>query len=209
MSRNMDSTADFGHGPLPEESPDADWQPPVLWRQGGWANMFRFIPRLQSLIIDFDAHEQNRVDVGKRAEWAARVWRFPLWTPRPDGCTYLAAKAGDIQLSSWRGVPDHFPLHCPFCRKNLRVSNPDVCTCSYTTKRMQLLDRGVGPRMYTFTVKWTPRIGKPWVAPFPEPDWVPDGRDKWTPGPGPRERIVPAFTIDGCQPKIFWHSRPN
>lgn len=179
---NFQRTEQFGLGAPPPESPDADWAPPVVWGIDGWAAALRFAPRLQELVVDFDASEENRNSVAARVEWAARAWRFPLWSPRPDNCTYLSAAGNPISNTSWRGFPEHLPGRCSDCFSGFTVGfGWPLCMCPRSNERLGLAERGLRPRMYTWTVRWTPRVGKPWVVPFEE-DALPDGRWKWEEG---------------------------
>lgn len=179
-AHNVGRTAGFGRGPPPPESPDVDWAPPVEWHEHCWAILFRYMPRLQTLVIDFDASEANKADVAARVDWAVRVWRFPLWSPRPDGCTYLSAAGNAVKKSSWRGCPGHFDARCPHCGRYFVIpAHSVVCMCPYSDERAEMVERGLGPRMYTWTVTWTPRVGRPWVAPFEEAGLRPNGRWLW------------------------------
>ncbi|KAK3290388.1 uncharacterized protein B0H64DRAFT_57366 [Chaetomium fimeti] len=183
---NKYRTLDFGYGPPPEESPDAEWEPPVVWGDESWADVFLHMPRIKCLVIDFDAYEETWDRDKERVEWAVRVWRFPLWSPRSDGCTYLSAQGHPVRKMSWRGCADHFPPVCSRCSGTL---DPNFmtprCMCEYADEHLKLLERGLGPRIYTWTVKWTPRVGRPWVEPpgfwgrVREPA---DGRWKWEEG---------------------------
>ena len=158
------------------------------------------MPRLGQLIIDFDCREESRADMATRAEWAARVWRFPLWSPRPDGCTYLSAAGNPIGKTSWRGGVGRFSTCCPVCSSAFKTSAgftpiPPVptCVCSYGDERALLIDKGLGPRIYTWTLTWTPRVGRPWVVPYGEYEErksPPDGRWMWEEGDNAELREV-------------------
>lgn len=187
MSKNMRQTTGFGHGPPALEAPDAEWEPPVAWGNNSWADLFRYLPRLRILLIDFETHEEMRRIVKERTEWAARVWRFPLWSGRPDGCTYLSAQGNPVWKTSWRGCADQFSSRCPHCRDWVAPHHtvPNVCMCNYAGDRLQLYERDLGPRMYRWTVMWTPRVGRPWVEPpgyRERPFAKPDGRWEWEEG---------------------------
>lgn len=93
---NISSTIGFGRGEPPQESPDAEWEPPVQWGFGMWAEAFRYLPSLKSVTIDFDTDTQGRSIMCETVAWASRVWRFPLG-PRPDDFTYFSAQGNSVQ----------------------------------------------------------------------------------------------------------------
>ncbi|SPN99054.1 uncharacterized protein DNG_02093 [Cephalotrichum gorgonifer] len=156
LRANMASTADFGSGPPPPESPDAEWEPPVQWNEHAWAESFRYLPRLKTLIMDFDTDPSGVSDMRELAEWASRVWRFPLG-PRPDGFTYLSVQGNPVEKMSWRGTPC---FNRPWYMHS--QTQPEDTEEAWSADRIHLLEKGYGERMYTWTLTWTARIGRPW-----------------------------------------------
>lgn len=163
MVANMRATEDFGRGEPPPETSDAEWEPPVTWGAVAWAEVFRYLPSLRSVTMDFDADGEQREAMGKVVEWAARVWRFPLG-PRPDGFTYLSAQGNPVEKTSWRGPPC-FPRECGECPEGHEQGIGPGGECPWSVREIVLLEKGLGARRYSWTVRWTARVGREWVPP--------------------------------------------
>ena len=164
MVPNWAATEDFGRGEAPPETPDAEWEPPVRWGAFAWADVFRYLPSLRTFTMDFDGNARTQPGVGRIAEWAARVWRFPLG-PRPDDFTYLSAQGSVVERTSWRGPPC-FPLPCNHCPDGHHEQGlGEHGECPWSATQIVLLEKGVGERMHSWTVTWTARVGRKWVPP--------------------------------------------
>jgi hypothetical protein len=136
------------------------------------------MPRLQTFTMDFDAVEYRKEEVEDIVDFATRAWRFPLG-PREDGKTYLSAEGNPVEKTSWRGMPAHMPVTCATCTRYF-----PRCQCPWSRDRKFLLQNGLGPRIYTWSVTWTPRVGKKWERPeWLETTWPPPtGCDTWING---------------------------
>ena len=135
------------------------WAPPVYFGLG-WGLAFRYLPNLKSLVMDFDATDNIRADMETLVEWAVRTWRFPLGPNRPDGMHYLSTEGNPVQKTSWRGLPAHWPVSCPSDDGSFHDDGEYVHTrrgCGSCRRRSLLTEHGHGPRMYTWTITWTPR----------------------------------------------------
>lgn len=135
------------------------------WGRYAWAESFRHLPSLRTLVIDFDTVGGRRYDVEEWAEWASRVWRFPLG-PRPDEFTYLSAQGNPVGKVSWRGAPC-FLRPCTRCvGLHAQALGADGEECPWSAGQISLIEKGYGERVYSWTVTWTARVGKPWIPPL-------------------------------------------
>ena len=162
MKTQMTETKHFGKKP-PQETLEAKWQAPVDFGCDSWGLAFRWMPKLETLAIELETAEHQKCELEPIVEWAARTWRFPLGPKRKDNCTYLSAQGNPVEKMSWRGTSAQWPDRCPSCRSYWVYHQQDECP---SCQRFNLLRRKkVGPRLYSWTVTWTPRVGRTWVPP--------------------------------------------
>ncbi|KAL8359078.1 hypothetical protein RB598_007781 [Gaeumannomyces tritici] len=138
------------------------WMPPGLGfellesdaeLQGPWGRKFVNLPELRTLIIDFDIDQHHREEMGTIVEWAARVWQLPLNPKTNGGYHYLSADGNPIEKITWRGSF----IHSVCCPRGCKFA--DCSTLEWKDKQ-KIVDRqmrGLGARMYTWTVKCTRR----------------------------------------------------
>ncbi|KAL8362562.1 hypothetical protein RB601_008079 [Gaeumannomyces tritici] len=121
--------------------------------QGPWGRKFVNLPELRTLIIDFDIDQHHREEMGTIVEWAARVWQLPLNPKTNGGYHYLSADGNPIEKITWRGSF----IHSVCCPRGCKFA--DCSTLEWKDKQ-KIVDRqmrGLGARMYTWTVKCTRR----------------------------------------------------
>jgi hypothetical protein len=120
-----------------------------------WGQMISRFPYLERFTMDFEHSENKFSELLEVAEWAHRVWRFRLGGYRKG--YFLSAAGNPIKKSSWRGISCHWDSECVNHREGqagtYSEASRDIAACC--SHRRELLQKGLGPRMYTFTVTWT------------------------------------------------------
>ncbi|KAL8392415.1 hypothetical protein RB595_002562 [Gaeumannomyces hyphopodioides] len=163
----------FGGEPVAKEAEDERPQPRPCWVppsidfiQGGWGREFINMHRIEKFTITFDASEARRPAVAILVDWAIRAWRFPL-NPAQTGYHYLSAAGNPIQRMSWRGTRDNVDGRCPDCQQLIMITGACILVdgsydleddyCETHWKIRERFFMNFGPRVYSWTVTWTPR----------------------------------------------------
>ena len=135
--------------------------PPIPFKHGyhvviPWGEMFSKFPYLESLTMDFENSEERFSELSEIAEWAHRVWRFRLGGHMKG--YYLSPVDTPVEKYSWRGLSSHWYPRCigggdhdDRAIGDGTLDPPSPCC----VRRLALMEKGLGPRMYTFTVRWT------------------------------------------------------
>ncbi|CAM1510291.1 Fc.00g006260.m01.CDS01 [Cosmosporella sp. VM-42] len=137
--------------------------PAILFKHGydvpiPWGECFSRFSRLEKLTMDFEHSEDRFYQLLEIAEWARRVWRFRLGGHMKG--YYLSAATTLIRKTSWRGLAADWDRKCPNHRdRNVEEDHHEdegnIPLCCGRCRR--LIGKGIGPRMYTFTVSWIAR----------------------------------------------------
>ena len=126
---------------------------------GSWAYALGMMPNLSELVIDFETNEFRRPDLQKIVGWASTRWRFPVASGRPGTPgqrVWLTTEGNAVRKMSWQGFHYHAPLNCPACGLNRTVEESQLeNSCRLCQRQSRLSQRGRGPRLYVWTVKWT------------------------------------------------------
>ncbi|TLD19285.1 hypothetical protein PspLS_09922 [Pyricularia sp. CBS 133598] len=101
---------------------------------GSWARDFVNFPRIKTLTMNFHCPEDQRRKHEDIIQFVVDTWRFPL-NPKHAGHHYLSVDR--VKRMSWRGNIGDW------------LDEPDGSEAK--------IERGIGPRMYTWTVVWTPK----------------------------------------------------
>ncbi|KAH7160263.1 hypothetical protein B0J13DRAFT_125448 [Dactylonectria estremocensis] len=121
---------------------------------GAWGAALSRYPRLMRFTIDFEYNEDKFDNLLEVAEWAHRVWRFRLGGNMKG--YYLTTDGIPIKKSSWRALSTSWTssqrIHN--CREHNEDRNTPATCCA---NRSDLLNQGIGPRMYRLTVSWEAR----------------------------------------------------
>ncbi|TLD04869.1 uncharacterized protein PgNI_10067 [Pyricularia grisea] len=104
---------------------------------GSWAREFVNFPRIKTLTMNFHCPEGQRRKHEDIIQMVVDTWRFPL-NPKHTGHHYLSID--HVERISWRGDKCNW------------INQPDGSPGAATK-----IERNIGPRMYTWTVVWTPK----------------------------------------------------
>jgi hypothetical protein len=145
-----------------EFSPHVSVNPGNPWTRvtKSWGLAFAHLPNLQRLVIDFETSEDKKVELERIVDWAVRDWKFPL---RSHAGNCLSPEGNVVKRESWRGMPTHWSPSrlCPGCSSHPLFSTPGAglgaTHSSDCIGAARLASRGLGPRMFTWTVVWTAR----------------------------------------------------
>ncbi|KAI1503025.1 hypothetical protein F5X99DRAFT_376522 [Biscogniauxia marginata] len=117
----------------------------IPFQPKAWGLVFEKIPKLRTLIIDFEASEDLKPQMETIVDWAVK-WRFPL-----AGDRYLTAEGQPVEKMGWRGLAHDWSSVLGACCKGLQHCRGDCDDC---------LERGRlevnGPMLYIWTVTWKP-----------------------------------------------------
>lgn len=137
------------------------WVPPsVDFIRGAWGREFINMHHIETFTMSFDACESDRPAVAAFVDWAVRAWRFPL-NPIRAGHHYLSAAGNPVKKMSWRGTRGNVRAYCPHCLQHIKINwsaltgGDNDCDMCWRSQERFLMN--LGPRMYTWTVTWTPR----------------------------------------------------
>ncbi|KAH8844145.1 hypothetical protein MCOR27_011254 [Pyricularia oryzae] len=172
MGAMMKTTSEFGRIPQGSVLKDSaagrpSWMPPqVRYTAGMWGREFVNMPCIKTFTMDFDATQDKRDQLAAIVEWAVRTWRFPL-NPAHGGHHYLAADESSVKRKSWRGTAGDWDWlgPCATCRPRVEGTTggelareaPELCLIPVHANIVSKFRRGLGPRMYSWSVTWTPR----------------------------------------------------
>ncbi|KAI0021553.1 hypothetical protein F4780DRAFT_283346 [Xylariomycetidae sp. FL0641] len=135
-----------------EEEEDEEEEEEALFGPDTWGRVFEHLPRLRRLTIDFETAEDKKAEMESIVAWAARCWRFPL-----RGCrAYLSAAGHPVEKMSWHGAPYHWSDVCVACRRHYVHRGDEDGDCAACRQRRELMTHGFGPRLYVWTLTWTP-----------------------------------------------------
>ncbi|KAI6372098.1 hypothetical protein MCOR25_003833 [Pyricularia grisea] len=173
MGAMMKATAEFGR--TPQDSALAhsaagrpSWMPPqVRYTAGMWGREFLNMPCIKTFTMDFDTTQDKRDQLAAIVEWAVRTWRFPLNPAHGGGHHYLAAEEASVTKRSWRGTAGDWDWlgPCATCRPRVEGTAgeetarevSELCLIPVHANIVSKFRRGLGPRMYSWSVTWTPR----------------------------------------------------
>ena len=147
-----------------------------------WGDSLSRFSRLERFTIDFEHSEDRFSQLLEIAEWAQRVWRFRLGGHMKG--YYLSAATTPIQKTSWRGLATDWHRKCPnHLERNVEEDDNDLdeSLAPCCARCRKLISKGLGPRMYTFTVTWTPRKLDPDIKDDPAilgPEHLSDWREE-------------------------------
>lgn len=131
------------------------WLPPgVLFRDWAWGKFFATCIRLRTFTLVIDALEEFKDAMEQHVQWASRTWQLPLNPNNNGGYQYLSADGNPIQRTSWRGPNIYWLKHCVKCDVEIRLPNSE---CEEHTRIETLFRKGLGPRIYTWTITFTAR----------------------------------------------------
>ncbi|TLS23114.1 uncharacterized protein PpBr36_06631 [Pyricularia pennisetigena] len=161
FGRTQNSTLDHSAAGRPS------WMPPqVRYTAGMWGREFVNMPCIKTFTMDFDTTQDKRDQLAAIVEWAVRTWRFPL-NPAHSDHHYLAAEEASVTRRSWRGTAGDWDWlgPCATCRPRAEGTAgdqpageaPELCSIPVHARIVSKFRRGLGPRMYSWSVTWTPR----------------------------------------------------
>ncbi|POS69637.1 hypothetical protein DHEL01_v211970 [Diaporthe helianthi] len=114
------------------------------------------MPHLKSLTLELEA-TQDEVDTARTVvEWIGRVWRLPLNPKHPGhlGCDHLSAEGNAVRRESCRAWRSLWDKDCHSCYENMAK---DVPSCARHADVRRKWELGLGPRVFTWEIKLTPR----------------------------------------------------
>jgi hypothetical protein len=129
-----------------------------LFGPRSWGLALKYLPKLETLKIDFETSEDKRHQLEEIIEWAVK-WRFPLTEGR-----YLSTKSHAIEKLSWQGRAYHWSDHCALCG-----SRPYRANCNHCIEKERSVACGLGPRLYMWTLTWKATTQDPVVRSVPLP----------------------------------------
>ncbi|KAK8090869.1 hypothetical protein PG994_000374 [Apiospora phragmitis] len=128
-------------------------------RQGGqvpfventWGLAFEKMPKLKTLIIDFETSKDKKQEMEEIVKWAQK-WKFPAATTPGEPTRHFSAESNPVEKMSWQGLPYHWGDFCVGCHKpRWGPINPDCPDCMEENK---LKGWGYGPRLLVWTLSW-------------------------------------------------------
>ncbi|TLS21789.1 uncharacterized protein PpBr36_09309 [Pyricularia pennisetigena] len=130
--------------------------PQCIFSDTCWAREFVNMPRIESFTMDFSLPEDVReVFDNIMLPHIIDTWVMPL-NPAHAGYHYMSARGNPVRKFSWRGAFDHWNDFCLECNRNMGFDAPVDWCKSHKAIREKFV-KGAGPRMYSWTVTWTPR----------------------------------------------------
>ncbi|KAK7956139.1 uncharacterized protein PG986_005361 [Apiospora aurea] len=132
----------------------------VTMQQGGqvpfadkaWGLAFEKMPKLRSLIIDFETSRDKRQEMEEIVKWAQK-WKFPAAAASGESARHFSAENNPVEKMSWQGMTYHWSDRCIGCHKGRwQPINPDCPDCNEEKK---LTGWGYGPRLLVWTLSWS------------------------------------------------------
>ena len=114
-----------------------------------WGLAFERMPKLKTLVMDFETTECNQDRLSKIVQWAQH-WRFPAASGSGEPAMCFSAAGVPVQKMSWRGFLQHWDARCGTC---LRLA-PRMDQCDACLQDSRLFIAGYGPRLFVWTVTW-------------------------------------------------------
>ena len=121
----------------------------VPFTPGVWGLAFERMPKLKTLVMDFETSEDNKDKMSKIVQWAQH-WRFPAASSSGKPAMCFSAAGIPVQKMSWRGLPQHWGRRCGVCPRR----GPRRGHCVTCKQEFRLSKAGYGPRLFVWTVTW-------------------------------------------------------
>ncbi|KAH9897314.1 hypothetical protein F4778DRAFT_745240 [Xylariomycetidae sp. FL2044] len=120
---------------------------PPAFSDRAWGLAFEHMPKLKTLIVDFETAHEMKNEMENIVQWA-RNWKFPLG----DDNYHLSAEDQPVEKWSWLGMQYHWYDHCRHGRQ--------VCASGECDGRERTLPDTYGPRLYVWKLAWKKRVAK-------------------------------------------------
>lgn len=121
----------------------------VPFSMGVWGLAFERMPKLKTLVMDFETSEDKKGEMEKIVEWAQH-WKFPAASGSGGPAMCFSAAGMPVQKMSWRGMCQHWSRNCHVCAN----WNRQVDSCDGCAQEARLRAAGYGPRLLVWTVTW-------------------------------------------------------
>lgn len=121
----------------------------IPFSTGVWGLAFERMPKLRTLIMDFETSEDKKHEMEKIVEWAQH-WKFPAASGSGGPAMCFSAAGMPVQKMSWIGLPHHWSDKCTVCAS----WTPRVDDCSGCAQKARFQAAGYGPRLLLWTVTW-------------------------------------------------------
>ncbi|KAK8127541.1 hypothetical protein PG984_008649, partial [Apiospora sp. TS-2023a] len=116
----------------------------VPFVENTWGLAFEKMPKLKSVIIDFETSKDKKQEMEEIVNWAQK-WKFPAAAAPEEPARHFSAEGNPVEKMSWQGLPYHWSDNCVGCHKiRWGQINPNCADC---TEEKELLDWGFGPRL--------------------------------------------------------------
>lgn len=121
----------------------------VPFSTGVWGLAFERMPKLKTLVMDFETSEDKKPEMEKIVEWAQR-WKFPAASSSGGPAMCFSTAGMPVQKMSWRGMRQHWSDNCIICTSWV----PRVEICVGCAQEARFRAAGYGPRLLVWTVTW-------------------------------------------------------
>ncbi|KAK8010634.1 hypothetical protein PG990_009599 [Apiospora arundinis] len=137
MREDMQTTHQGGQVPFVEDT---------------WGLAFEKLPKLRTLIIDFETSKDKKEEMERIVEWAQK-WKFPAASAPGEPARQFSAEGNAVEKMGWQGLVYHWSDNCVGCYKNRwGPVNPECDDCG---EEKNLKGWGYGPRLLVWTVSWS------------------------------------------------------